>query len=131
MEDVDYLCLLQRHFNGFAGSCAVALLNVVIRRESAYLVEERIKVVVDGRKHLVSSVKSGVHACPDSRSKSLQLIGYPMAFGRTPKLFRHNNAPVVFEGVNIVRIEGGKVVEDWVFFDATGLQRKLARMQAA
>ena len=44
---------------------------------------------------------------------------------------RHNNARVVFEGVNIVRIEGGKVVEDWVFFDATGLQQKLARMQAA
>jgi serine phosphatase RsbU (regulator of sigma subunit) len=54
------------------GCFAVAMLNVVIRRESAYLVEERIKVVVDQRKDLIDSVKGSVHACPDSRSNSLQ-----------------------------------------------------------
>jgi hypothetical protein len=35
------------------GCLAVAVLNVVIRRESAYLLEERIKVVVDQRKQLI------------------------------------------------------------------------------
>src|SRR5215467_899970 len=41
----------------FAGCFAVAVLNVVIRRESAYLIEERIKVVVYERKELIDSVK--------------------------------------------------------------------------
>jgi DNA modification methylase len=58
------------------GCFAVAVLNVVIRRESAYLIEERIKVVVDGRKELLDSVKSGVQACPESRSNSLQPVSY-------------------------------------------------------
>jgi len=44
---------------------------------------------------------------------------------------KHNNSPVVFEGVNILRVEGGKVVEDWVYYDATGLHQKLARAKAA
>ena len=39
------------------GCFAVAALNVVIRRESAYLVEERIKVAVDQRKEIIDSVK--------------------------------------------------------------------------
>jgi serine phosphatase RsbU (regulator of sigma subunit) len=56
---------------------AVAVLNVVIRRESAYLVEERIKVVALERKELIDSVKDGVHACSASRSNSLQPIGHP------------------------------------------------------
>lgn len=50
------------------GCFAVALLNVVVRRESAYLVEERIKVVVDGRKELIDSVRDGMKACPESQS---------------------------------------------------------------
>jgi len=54
------------------GCVAVALLNVVIRRESAYLVEERIKVVVDQRKELIDSVKGGVDSCPEPRLNSLQ-----------------------------------------------------------
>jgi predicted SnoaL-like aldol condensation-catalyzing enzyme len=44
---------------------------------------------------------------------------------------KRDGAPVTFEGVNILRIEGGKIVEDWVYFDATGLQRKLAKAQSA
>jgi hypothetical protein len=40
---------------------AVAVLNVVIRRESAYLIEERIKVVVDGRKKLTDSLVDRVY----------------------------------------------------------------------
>lgn len=44
---------------------------------------------------------------------------------------KRNNVPVVFEGVNILRVEGDKVVEDWVYFDVTGLQERLAREKAA
>src|SRR5712671_6467517 len=58
------------------GCFAVAVLNVVIRRESAYLVEERIKLVVSERKDLIDSVKGGVHACSEPRSNSLQLSGH-------------------------------------------------------
>ena len=58
------------------GCFAVAVLNVVIRRESAYLVEERIKLVVYQRKELIDSVKGGEDACTESRSNSFQPIGY-------------------------------------------------------
>jgi ketosteroid isomerase-like protein len=44
---------------------------------------------------------------------------------------KRDNTPIIFEGVNIVRIEGGKVVEDWVYFDAAGVKGKLARAQTA
>ena len=59
------------------GCFAVAVLNVVIRRESAYLVEERIKLVVYQRKELIDSVKGGENACTESRSNSFQPVGYP------------------------------------------------------
>ncbi len=58
------------------GCFAVAVLNVVIRRESAYLIEERIRVIVHQRKELIDSVQDGAHACPESRSNSLQPIGH-------------------------------------------------------
>jgi serine phosphatase RsbU (regulator of sigma subunit) len=58
------------------GCFTVAVLNVVIRRESAYLLEERIKAVVYERKELIDSVKDGVHVCPESRSNSLQPISH-------------------------------------------------------
>lgn len=57
------------------GCFAVAVLNVVIRRESAYLVEERIKVIVHERKAHIDSVNGGVGACPESRPNSLLPIG--------------------------------------------------------
>ena len=44
---------------------------------------------------------------------------------------KRDNAPVIFEGVEILRIEGGKVVEDWVYLDAIGSQLKLARAHSA
>lgn len=63
------------------GCFAVAILNVVIRRESAYLIEERIKTIVYERKELTDSVKSGVYVCPEPRSNSLQPIGNPAGVG--------------------------------------------------
>jgi len=44
---------------------------------------------------------------------------------------KRGNAPFVFEGVNILHIEGGRVVEDWVYFDATAVRSVLARAQTA
>jgi hypothetical protein len=44
---------------------------------------------------------------------------------------KRDNAPVIFEGVEILRIEGGKVVEDWVYLGAIGSQLKLARAHSA
>ena len=44
---------------------------------------------------------------------------------------RRGNAPFIFEGVNILRIEGGKIAEDWVYFDATAVRGVLARAQTA
>jgi ketosteroid isomerase-like protein len=44
---------------------------------------------------------------------------------------KRDGALVVLEGANILRVEGGKIVENWVYFDATGLQRRLARVQSA
>src|SRR5262249_37521499 len=55
---------------------AVAVLNGVIRRETAYLLEERIKMVVYERKELIDSAKGGVRGCPESRSNSHQPIDY-------------------------------------------------------
>ena len=59
------------------GCLAVAVLNVVIRRESAYLLEERIKVLVDQRNELINSVEGGIHSCPGSQSNLLQPIDQP------------------------------------------------------
>ena len=41
------------------------------------------------------------------------------------------SGPVTFEGVNIMHVEGNKIVEDWVYLDVTGLRNRLEREQAA
>jgi hypothetical protein len=61
---------------------AVALLNVVIRRETVYLLEERIKMVVHDRKDLVDSANRGVQACPSpDRTRTGRSISW-MMYGR-------------------------------------------------
>lgn len=42
---------------------AIALLNVVIRRESAFLIEERIKVIVESRKGIIDPVLNRIDGC--------------------------------------------------------------------
>lgn len=80
-------------------------------------------------KQTVSQMRSQLS---DFHSEAIDTIeqGNKVAF-RFETTGRHNNAQVVFEGVNILRVEGGKVVEDWVYYDATGLHQKLARAKAA
>ena len=44
---------------------------------------------------------------------------------------KHNGKPITFEGVNIVRFEGDRIAEDWIYYDATGLAAKLGQKRAA
>jgi serine phosphatase RsbU (regulator of sigma subunit) len=44
-------------------SFSIAVLNVLMRRESAYLIEERVKVIVESRKGLMDPVLDKVHGC--------------------------------------------------------------------
>jgi hypothetical protein len=42
---------------------SIALLNVVIRRESAYLIEERIKMIVESRKGIIDPALDRIEGC--------------------------------------------------------------------
>jgi ketosteroid isomerase-like protein len=44
---------------------------------------------------------------------------------------KHNGKPIALEGVNILRFEGGRIAEDWIYYDATGLAIKLGQERAA
>ena len=50
---------------------SIALLNVVIRRESAYLIEERIKVIVESRKGIIDPVLNRVEGCEYASNAAL------------------------------------------------------------
>jgi serine phosphatase RsbU (regulator of sigma subunit) len=49
----------------------IALLNVIIRRESAFLIEERIKVIVESRKKIIDPVLSRIDGCEYASNASL------------------------------------------------------------
>lgn len=44
---------------------------------------------------------------------------------------KKDGQPIVYEGVNILRIEGNRIAEAWVFFDATGLAARLGKERQA
>src|SRR5271154_153379 len=58
----------------FIGALSVAVLNVVIRRESAYLIEERIKEIVDNYERLTSTLADHGHS---PASNSPLVTAYP------------------------------------------------------
>ncbi len=58
---------------------SVAVLNVVIRRESAYLIEERINGIVDSCKRLTASLLERVQGCQAPAANSPLLTEYPGA----------------------------------------------------
>jgi hypothetical protein len=62
MEDDDHLLICQ-HRLGAMITCFSAVLNVVIRRESAYLIEERIKEIVDGGEGIMDPVLDRIEGC--------------------------------------------------------------------
>ena len=44
---------------------------------------------------------------------------------------RHQGEKIEFEGANILRFEEDRIVEDWVYYDATGLAARLGQKKAA
>src|ERR1700744_6501334 len=50
---------------------SIAVLNVVIRRESAFLIEERIKVIVESRKGIIDPVLSRIEGCEYASNAAL------------------------------------------------------------
>jgi hypothetical protein len=58
--------------SAITGTCfSIAVLNVLIRRESAYLIEERIKVIVESRKSLMDPVLDRVQDCQYASDSAL------------------------------------------------------------
>src|SRR5438270_10098292 len=58
------------------GCFSVAVLNVVIRRESAYFIEERINGIVDNHKRLASFLLDRVQGCDAPASNSPLFTDY-------------------------------------------------------
>jgi serine phosphatase RsbU (regulator of sigma subunit) len=61
------------------GCFSVAVLNVVIRRESAYFIEERINGIVDNHKRLTSFLLDQIRGCDAPASKSPLFTDYSSA----------------------------------------------------
>src|SRR5260370_28040504 len=61
------------------GCFSVAVLNVVIRRESAYFIEERINGIVDNHKRLTSFLLDQVQGCDAPTSRLSLLSDYSRA----------------------------------------------------
>ena len=62
---------------GLVACFSVALLTVVIRRENAYLVEERIKALVDSDKRLAAALADQVGGCNVTPTKPSGFAEYP------------------------------------------------------
>lgn len=58
------------------GCFSVAVLNVVIRRESAYLIEERINAIVDNYERLTPALLDRVRGCHERASNSPLITEY-------------------------------------------------------
>jgi hypothetical protein len=63
VEDRDHFSLFGVGSMITGTSFSIAVLNVLIRRESAYLIEERIKVIVESRKSLMDPILDRVQGC--------------------------------------------------------------------
>jgi predicted SnoaL-like aldol condensation-catalyzing enzyme len=85
-----------------------------------------------GRDEYKQTVSRYRNALADFHTEAVDLIeqGNKLAY-RFKTTGKRDNALVMFEGVNIFRIEGGKAVEDWVYLDPIGSQLLLARAQSA
>jgi ketosteroid isomerase-like protein len=94
--------------------------------------EPEIEARTTGREEYKQTISRYRNALSNFHSEAMDTIeqGNRLAF-RFRTTGNRNSASIVFEGVNIMRLEGGRVVEDWVYFDVTGLQQKLAQAQAA
>ena len=85
-----------------------------------------------GKKEYKQTVNRYRNSLSDFHTEATDMVeqGNKIVF-RFKTTGKRGNAPFIFEGVNILRIEGGKIVEDWVYFDATAVRSVVARAQTA
>jgi predicted SnoaL-like aldol condensation-catalyzing enzyme len=94
--------------------------------------EPEVEGAATGREEYKQTIKRYRDNLANFRSEVPEIIeqGDKIVF-RFKTTGNGRSGPVVFEGVNILRVEGNKVVEDWVYFDVTGLRERLKREKAA
>jgi predicted SnoaL-like aldol condensation-catalyzing enzyme len=94
--------------------------------------EPEVDSAATGREEYKLTIKRYRDNLADFHSEVPDIIeqGDRIAF-RFKTTGKAHNGSVVFEGVNILRVEGNKIVEDWVYFDVTGLKDRLRREKAA
>ncbi len=53
--------------------------------------------------------------------------GRCLGSARSPRCFGHapTGAPLAYSGIDILRVQGGKIVERWIEYDARTLQRQV------
>jgi len=94
--------------------------------------EPEVEGAATGREEYKQTIKRYRDNIANFHSEVPEIIeqGNKVAF-RFKTTGKGRSGPVVFEGVNILRIEGNKIVEDWVYFDVTGLRERLRREKVA
>jgi predicted SnoaL-like aldol condensation-catalyzing enzyme len=94
--------------------------------------EPEVDGVATGRDDYKETIKRHRDMLANFHTEATDIIeqGNKIAF-RFKTKGKSNSGPVIFEGVNILRVEDGKVVEDWVYFDVAGLKNRLREEQAA
>jgi predicted SnoaL-like aldol condensation-catalyzing enzyme len=85
-----------------------------------------------GREDYKQTIKRYRDSLANYQSETTDIIeqGDKIAF-RFRTTGKGRSGPVVFEGVNIMRVEGNQFVEDWIYFDVTGLRERLKREKVA
>ena len=85
-----------------------------------------------GKKEYKQTVNRYRSSLSDFHTEVVDMIeqGDKLAF-RFKTTGKRGNAPFIFDGVNILRMAGGRIAEDWVYFDATAVRSVVARAQTA
>jgi predicted SnoaL-like aldol condensation-catalyzing enzyme len=94
--------------------------------------EPEIEGAATGREEYKQTIKRYRDSLANYQTEATDIIeqGDKIVF-RFKTKGKGRSGPVVFEGVNILRIEGNKIVEDWVYFDVAGVKDRLRREKAA
>jgi predicted ester cyclase len=94
--------------------------------------EPEIDGAATGREDYKKTIKRYRDALANFHSEATDIIeqGNKVAF-RFKTSGKGASGPVSYEGVNILHVEGNKVVEDWVYFDVAGVRNRLKGEKAA
>jgi predicted SnoaL-like aldol condensation-catalyzing enzyme len=94
--------------------------------------EPEIDGTATGREDYKKTIKRYRDALTNFHTEATDIIeqGNKVAF-RFKTNGKGATGPVSYEGVNILRVEGNKVVEDWVYFDVAGVKNRLKGEKAA